>query len=407
MKFMPKKSKGEKTMNKELLLNLRKSLDEKMKNILANADKEKGLSEDEAKAYDEAEAEFEKVSADLARIQRSEAREDFLNEPQSAPIRINSGVNLCQNNENEYKRAFLNYINGRANAKDKELLEQRAIISGVDKQGGYLVPKEFQTQILEKLQEQTAVRAYATTIKTQSERLIPIGIDTPEFGWIDELGTYPETSVSDFGQVKLGAHKTGGVIVVSREILQDAFIDVEKYIIDKMVKGIANTEDKAFINGDGNKKPTGLITSASVGVIAASTSAITVAELIKLKYSVPASYRKNAVWVISDSFASAVENLLDKDGYRIWQPSMSENTPDRLLGYPVVYDKNMDGLEAGKIPALFGDLSFYTIADRGEIFVQVLKETEAKRGAIGILVDKRVDGILTDTNAVKTLKMGE
>ena len=101
----------------------------------------------------------------------------------------------------------------------------------------------------------------------------------------------------------------------------------------------------------------------------------------------------------------AVENLTDGNGVKVWQPSVVAGTPDMLLGHPVDYDENLGGVAAGEIPAVFGDFSYYSIGDRGEIYIQVLREKYAQKGAIGILVDKRTDGKLTNTDAVKTFKM--
>ena len=83
---------------------------------------------------------------------------------------------------------------------------------------------------------------------------------------------------------------------------------------------------------------------------------------------------------------------VDGNGTKIWQPSIVEGTPDMLLGHPVDYDDNLSGEAAGEIPAMFGDFSYYNIGDRGDIYIQVLREKYADKGAIGILVDKRTDG---------------
>lgn len=393
-------------MNKEQLIAQRNARNESMKAILAGVAErgESGLSAEEATKYDGFEKEFDDLTRQIERLENQEKRENYLNEPSSKPVR-SSGNDDTPSDAEEYKNAFVRMIANRATSADIQVLEQRAVqIDGDGSQGGYLVPEDFQTTILEKLDEETVLRNYATVTRTTSERSIPVGADTPTFGWIDELGTYPEVDIT-FGQVKIGAHKTGGIVLVSREVIADSSTNIESYVTDKMVKGLSKTESLAFMSGNGVKKPTGITTTATVGVTSLSATAILVSELTSMKYSVKRAYRKKAKWLISDAFAKAIENLVDGNGTKIWQPSIVEGTPDMLLGHPVDYDDNLGGVTAGEIPAMFGDFSYYNIGDRGDIYIQVLREKYADKGAIGILVDKRTDGKLLDTNAVKTFKM--
>ena len=78
--------------------------------------------------------------------------------------------------------------------------------------------------------------------------------------------------------------------------------------------------------------------------------------------------------------------------------------PDTLIGNKVYASSYMPEIGTGKKPLVFGDLSYYWIADRqGRIF-QRLNELYAATGQIGFRTYQRVDGKLTLPEAVKTLQ---
>lgn len=379
-----------------------------MQAILTASNQETGLTADEASRYDALEVEFERDSKQIERLEKAEQRNSYMNEETTTTVhQRHTADDRTDESAIEYKSAFIAMVAGRATTPQMEMLNERAVqISGDGTEGGFLVPTEFQNTILEKLDEMTSLRKLATVVKTTSEKEIPVGSDTPEFGWIDELGDYPEGDLA-FGKYKLGAHKAGGVILASREVINDSSTNIEAYIQMKMVKGLSKLESTAFVSGNGVKKPTGITATADIGLTTTSSSGITLQELTKFKYSVPAQYRKNAKWLISDAFALAVENLVDGNGVKLWQPSMVDGVPDKLLGFPVEYDENLGDVSPGQIPAVFGDISHYHIGDRGSIYVQILREKYATKGAIGVLVDKRTDGKLANKDAVKTLKIAD
>ena len=65
----------------------------------------------------------------------------------------------------------------------------------------------------------------------------------------------------------------------------------------------------------------------------------------------------------------------------------------------------MPTLEAGKKSIVFGDLSYYWIADREGRTFQRLNELYAPTGQVGFLSSERVDGKLILPEAVKCLQM--
>ena len=279
---------------------------------------------------------------------------------------------------------------------------------GTDSEGGYLVPDEFEHTLVEALQEENIFRKLAHIIQTASgDRKIPVVASKGTASWVDEEGSITESDDS-FGQVSIGAYKLGTLIKVSNELLNDSVFPLEGYISKEFARRIGAKEEDSFFNGDGDGKPVGIFHStggAQVGVTAASTSAITADEIIDLFYSLGASYRKKAVWVLNDATVKSIRKLKDGNGNYLWQPALTADTPDTLLGRPVYTSTSVPTIASGAKVIAFGDFSFYWIADRqGRIFKK-LSELYATTDQTGFVATQRVDGKLILPEAIKVLQM--
>ena len=128
------------------------------------------------------------------------------------------------------------------------------------------------------------------------------------------------------------------LVKVSIELLDDSAFDLEEYIAREFAYAFGAAEEQAFCVGTGTGQPTGLFTAngGTVGVTAASATAITADEIISLIYSLKAPYRKNAKFLMNDATVSALRKLKDSNGQYLWQPCFARRaSPDRLLGYEI------------------------------------------------------------------------
>ena len=279
---------------------------------------------------------------------------------------------------------------------------------GTDSEGGYLVPDEFEHTLVEALQEENIFRKLAHIIQTASrDRKIPVVASKGTASWVDEEGSITESDDS-FGQVSIGAYKLGTLIKVSNELLNDSVFPLEGYISKEFARRIGVKEEDSFFNGDGDGKPVGIFHStggAQVGVTAASTSAITADEIIDLFYSLGAPYRKKAVWVLNDATVKSIRKLKDGNGNYLWQPALTADTPDTLLGRPVYTSTAVPTIASGAKVIAFGDFNYYWIADRqGRVFKK-LSELYATTDQTGFVATQRVDGKLILPEAIKVLQM--
>lgn len=363
------------------------------------------LSKEDDAAYAEMESSFQAMTAEIQRMQRREEMEKEMQKPVSAPLTAKP-MTPADNTKtgrasDEYKRAVLDALRSNFHRISNILQE------GVDASGGYLVPEEYDKRIIEVLKEENVVRGLATEITTSGEHKINIADTAPAAAWIEEGGAL-QFSDATFSQIILDAHKLHVAVKVTDELLYDNAFDLEGYIIRKFGEALANSEEDAFINGDGTGKPLGFLAEtggAQVGVTAASSTAITADEILALVYSLKRPYRKNAKFMCNDQTLLAIRKLKDNNGAYIWQPSFREGEPDRLLGYPVYTSPYFPAIEAGKTALAFGDFKYYNIGDRGVRTFDQLKELFAGNGMVAFLARERVDGKLVLPEAIKLLKM--
>lgn len=363
------------------------------------------MSAEDAATYDKMEAEVVDLGKEIDRLERQAVIDAELAKATSTPITNKphtqpGGETKTGKATDEYKRAFWNSMR---NKNSYEI--QNALSIGTDSEGGYLVPDEYEKKLVEALEDEVFFRSLATVIKTSSgDRKIPIVTSKGEAAWIDEGGQFPESDDS-FGQTSIGAHKLATMIKVSDELLNDSVFNIEQYISKEFGRRIGTKEEEAFFIGDGTGKPIGIFNKtggADIGVTAATTS-ITFDDVMDLYYSLRAPYRNKATWLLNDSTVKAIRKLKDGNGNYIWQPSVREGEPDRILNRPYRTSIYVPELAAGNRVMAFGDYSYYWIADRQGRSFKRLNELFATTGQVGFLASERVDGKLILSEAVKTL----
>ena len=247
----------------------------------------------------------------------------------------------------------------------------------------------------------------ATVIKTSSgDRKIPIVTSKGDAVWMDEEEQYT-LSDDTFGQASLSAYKLGTAIKISEELLGDSVFDLPSYIAREFAYAFGAAEEQAFCVGTGTGQPTGLFTTngGTVGVTAASATAVTTDEVISLIYALKAPYRKNAKFLMNDATVSALRKLKDSNGQYLWQPSLQAGQPDRLLGYEIYTSPYAPTLAAGALSIAFGDFQSYWIADRTGRTVQRLNELYSTNGQVGFVATERVDGKIILPEGIQLLKM--
>ncbi len=356
------------------------------------------LNDDDFAAYQKMEKDIEDMSREIQRLQREESMKKELDKPVNTPI-LSPIVKPKDEPSSfratdEYKAAMLGAL--RSNfANISNVLQE-----GVDGDGGYLVPDEYDDRLIEVLEEENIIRNLATKITTSGEHKINIAATKPAAAWIEE-GESLTFGDATFAQIILDAYKLHVAIKVTEELLYDNAFNLENYIITQFGKALANAEEDAFLNGDGKGKPLGIFAATGGGTVSVNSTALNGDDFISLVYALKRPYRKNAVFIMNDNTLAAVRTLKDSTGAYIWQPDYQDKEPDRILGYKVYTSAFAP---ADKVA--FGDFSYYNIGDRGSRAFKKLTELFAGNDMVGFVAKERVDGKLVLPEAVQILKVG-
>jgi HK97 family phage major capsid protein len=381
--------------------------------LLDKAEKEnRELSAEEDQQYEKIMADVDKMGKDIEREEKQASLEKDLNQITDRAHRPDPQAQDKQKVEpraaKEYRDAFWKALSTGHNsltADQVNLLmnpEIRNMAIGTDASGGYLVPDEFERQIIKELEAENVMRGLATVITTGSgTREIPVEADYGSATWLGENAAYTESEAS-FNQVTLTAFKLGTIVKVSEELLNDSAFNIDRYVASAFARRFARAEEAAFVNGDGAGKPDGLVGSSTQGKVGATgqTTSVTTDDLIDTYHGLKRPYRKNATWLLADSSAKIIRKLKDADGQYLWQPGLQAGQPDRILSRPAAISDDVPAMAASAKSILFGDISYYWIADRVGRTMQRLVELYAANGQVGFRMYERVDGKLILPEAV-------
>ena len=378
-------------MNIKELRDKRLDVWNKAKAFLDDHRKDGVLSAEDDAVYARMEKELDDLAKEITRQEKLEAYEKEMAKNITTPLttKPNNEVPV----EEKKGRARLDAM--RCNFKRVSNVLQE----GVDADGGYLVPEEYDKRIIDILSEENIMRKLGTTITTSGQHKINIAATKPAAAWIEEGGAL-QFSDATFSQILLDAHKLHVAIKITEELLYDNAFNLESYIVTEFGKAIANAEEDAFLNGDGTGKPLGLFAKTGGGTKAASTDAPTADDFIALIYALKRPYRKNASFIINDKNIALLRQLKDNNGVYMWQPSVQVGEPDTFLGYKL-YTSQFAPTNA----IAFGDYRYYNIGDRGTRSWQELRELFAGNGMIAYVAKERVDGKLILPEAVQILSI--
>ena len=172
------------------------------------------------------------MSREISRMQRQEAMAQELSQPVNSPI---TGRPYQASAEPEKKtgRASDEYRKGMLQALRTNFRQISNVLQeGIDENGGYLVPEEYDHRLIDVLNEENIMRRLGTTITTSGQHKINIAATKPAAAWIEEGGALTFGDAT-FDQIMLDAYKLHVAIKVTEELLYDNAFHLENYIIDQ------------------------------------------------------------------------------------------------------------------------------------------------------------------------------
>lgn len=302
--------------------------------------------------------------------------------------------------------------NGNNVTPEQAVAIRNAMSTTTATEGGYTVPSEIASMVIDKLKAYGGMRDAATILSTSTG----VAMNWPTSDGTNDVGAIVGQNIPvngadiTFGTIGLNPfYYTSNKIALPLELIQDSAIDVIGYVIDRLATRIARIQNTHFTTGGGTTVPDGIVPKAGAGKVGATGQTLTVTydDLVDLKHSVNRAYRANAAYMLNDLSVAVVSKLKDTTGRPIWVPgdveSIVNGRPDTLCGHPVVINDDMAVMAANAKSIVFGDLSKYTIRDvQGTTVIRRFDDSAfALANQVGFCGWTRSGGNLLDPNAVK------
>ena len=248
--------------------------------------------------------------------------------------------------------------------------------------GGYLVPQEYSTSLLQVAAQQNQVYSRVQRVPVNRESGTYPALDqffTPTAGsgqtygagGIDVMkvkagGTFQETEPS-FTMLNWRVNKLGGITEVESELIEDSPFAIEALLRGLFGVAIAARNERNILRGSGIAEPMGILNAAcTISVSDATNARFTWTDVTKM-YSRFKSIGGSPVWIIHPSVWPDIM-VMANGSDNVWQGNIGAGPGNNLNGYPIIVSEHMPQLgQTGSV--LLADLSAYVLFERAGLSI--------------------------------------
>ena len=369
----------------------------------------RSLNAEERAKFDKMEADAQVIKSEIDVIERTaEMKKELAAKTEAREAKAPKATR---------KGAFEKYLRngmGALNAEERNMMvELRGTstqVAGTDSLGGFLVPQDFSNELDVAVEFTGEVERLAKKLNTAGGALLdyPTVNDTAtDANLISEAAAVTVQDVT-FANKQLSAYNYASQVRVSMQLLQDNAFDLNAFLVEAMGERIARATNSAFTNGTGSSQPQGIIAGSVAGKTAASATAISADDILDLIYSIDPAYRNKESFglMAHNNVISAIRalGLGSNNDFPIFVPSMAAGQPDKLFGYNIYYNNDMESsIATGKKTLLAADFSKFVVRSAGGIQMVRLNERYMDELEVGFVSYARKDSCVLDSRAVKHL----
>ena len=271
--------------------------------------------------------------------------------------------------------------------------------------GGALIPTTIVNYIIKKVYDICPILERSQKFNVKGNLEVPFyPADSNKINVAYQSEFSPLTSSSgSFDTVTLTGFLAGCLTKVSRSLINNVNFDIVGFVVDEMAYQISRWIEGELLNGTQNKV-SGLSTLTN-GITAASQTAITADEVVKLHDSIKDRFQNNAIWIMSPSTRTALRLLKSNTGYYLLNDDISTPFGTSLLGKPVYVSDNMPNIAAGNRVIYYGDMRGLATKFNENINIEVLRERYADEHAYGVIGWLEFDSKVIDEQQLAVMKM--
>lgn len=299
----------------------------------------------------------------------------------------------------EFEESFENFIRKGISGD----FITKSSLSGKNNEAGALISPTLSNRIISSINEKSPMRQLAS-VERISSRALDIIIEDGDFasGWVGEDEARRDTDAPALVKKTITAYEIFAQPKATQSLINDSEINVENWLVERLVDSFVKLENEAFINGDGNNKPSGILQDNKVKTVNGG-NAVTIELLLELINSIDEGYLTNAHFLMNRGTLSAIQSLKDNTGRFIWQQSLTDPLKQTIFGVPVVISSNMPDVAEDNLAIAIGDFkSAYKIVDRSGI--DLLRDPYTEKPFVRFYAVKRVGGGVVNPEAIKFAK---
>jgi HK97 family phage major capsid protein len=306
-------------------------------------------------------------------------------------------------------KAFSNFIHVGEERMTNE--EHKALATDADTTGGYLMPINMATQMIELNVLSSPIRQIASveTISQGDNLEIPSeGSTVFATGWTSERGSRSATTSGTFAMQRVFVHELYADPYVTQKMIDDTAFNIESYLARKVAEQFAKTENTAFVTGTGIGQPEGIMASTNnvtASQVVTAAGVFTAALMMDLQHSLEEPYASRATWIMKRASLGKIRQLAATtySGQFLWAPGVGVEMGPTILGAPYVACNDVATVVSAAATArviAFGDFKAgYRIVDR--VGISMLRDPFTNKPYIEFYTTKRVGGGVVLPEAIK------
>lgn len=379
-----------------------KKMNEKLNEKIAKADAILGKAQKEERELTPDEMqEIAEIRDDVKRIKETLAAKGFFDgedgpEADDRACDDNPDEKSAEQRAMDERAAFEAYIRDTASG-----IETRANLDMGN--NGAIIPVTIAREIIKRVYDICPILEKSRKFNAVGALDVPVYDETSTAITVAYATEFQEltANVGKFTSVRLTGFLAGALSLISRSLINNTQIDIVAFIIDEMAYKIARFIEGVLLNGT-TVKIDGLSTMTNT-MTAASATAITADEVIKLKDKIKDVFQNNACWIMSPATRTELRLLKDDVGRYLLQDDINAPFGSTLLGKPIYVSDNMPDIAASKRTIIYGDLTGLGTKFVEEMNIQVLREKYATMHAIGIVGWLEFDAKVIDNQKLAAL----
>ena len=270
---------------------------------------------------------------------------------------------------------------------------------------GAVIPTTIANKIIAKVYDICPVLERSTKYNVKGKLVIPFYDETSHAITVDYATEFEEltASVGNFDKIELDGFLAGTLTLISRSLINNAQFNIVDFVVERMAYAIKRFIEGELLNGT-SQKVAGLSGVTKI-ITAASQTAVTSDEVVRLHDAIKDDFQGNAIWIMSPATRTALRTLKSSTGYYLLNDDVSSPFGTTLLGKPVYVSDNMNDMAAGKTAIYYGDLTGLATKFSEEMNIEVLREKYATQHAVGVVGWFEFDSKVEDAQKVAKLVM--